>query len=287
MQSEKTTLTIDQQTSELAPVVIVGAGPVGIRAAQEINKRAPDQPVIIYGAEAWRPYNRVKLSSVLAGELSVEDIHSNMQLDESHTVQLHCKVLEIDTSQRLVIDDRGHRQYYHSLILATGSTPHIPLIDGTNLDGVYTFRNLDDTQQLMARRMRSHRTVVIGGGLLGIEAARAMQRFNTDIHLIEFNAHLMYRQLDNASGELLRDIIQDLNITVHCQTSVKKIIGDDRVEGVLLSTGEQLDCDTVVVATGNEFKLIATNSIERVVSKRRRGRRAIRHDQTIAHVSGS
>lgn len=182
------------------PVVVVGTGPVGVRVAQELARIAPQLPVIAYGNEPSLPYNRVRLSSLLSGELSLSALVAGQELPSGLHLhaRLNCGVTAINREQHTVRDASGRNQPYSSLVLATGSRPLIPDIPGVGQNHVYVFRDLRDAERLCARRMRSRRTAVIGGGLLGLEAARAMQRFNTDVCVVEHAARLMPRQLDEA-----------------------------------------------------------------------------------------
>lgn len=235
-----------------APVVVIGTGPVGIRAAQELLRRAPDRGLVIYGNEPWQPYNRVRLSSLLAGELNLTALDNSLPaLDDEKLLQRHnCPVVSIDRQARAVTDVTGHVQAYSDLVLATGSRAHVPNVPGVELPGVYTFRDLNDAQWLMARRVRSRRTVVLGGGLLGLEAAKAMQFANTEVVVIEHAPRLMARQLDAEAGEMLREHVLSLGLRVILNDSVDEITGGERVEGVQLHSGRYLACDTLVLATG-------------------------------------
>ena len=129
-----------------APIVIVGAGPVGIRAVQEVHRRHPATPIVIYGDEPTEPYNRVRLSGFLIGELNWQSLTRDLQLPvhPSITTRYGCAVTAIDREQRCVRDASGHVQPYSRLILATGSRPHIPDIPGIRLPGVYAFRDARD-----------------------------------------------------------------------------------------------------------------------------------------------
>ncbi len=141
-------------------------------------------------------------------------------------------------------------QPYSRLILATGSRPHIPDIPGIDLPGVYAFRDARDAQSLLARRVRSRRTLVLGGGLLGLEAARAMQRFNTEVCVIEHYSRLMMRQLDDEAAAYLERSVRALGIDVILGDSVKHVLGGNTVTGVQLRSDREIECDTIVVATG-------------------------------------
>jgi nitrite reductase (NADH) large subunit len=234
------------------PIVIVGTGPVGIRTAQVLLRLSPDAPIVQYGAEPWMPYNRAKLSSLLAGEITTLDIQNELQANhENHVAQHHnCAITGIDRINSCVIDSRGHRQPYSKLILAVGSSAHIPSIPGLDNPNIFTLRNLSDVQQLIARRVRSRRTVVVGGGLLGLEAARAMQKNNTEVVVIEHNSRLLQQQLDETSAELLREHLMQLGIKFYLKTTIKKFEGNGSNHYIYLTSGKTIVCDTIVVAAG-------------------------------------
>ena len=235
-----------------APIVIVGAGPVGVRVASELQRRDPAALVVLYGAEPEEPYNRVRLSALLAGEITWTAWTQDTMLSESSMVErrLGCAVTQIERSQQYIRDAAGRIQPYSRLVIATGSTPHIPNLPNVGLAGVYTFRDLKDVQQLFARRMRSRRTVVLGGGLLGLEAARAMRRYHTHVTVVEHAPRPMPRQLDDGGGERLAEHLRDMGIEMVLGEGVRRIDGEERVSGVELMNGNHIECDTVVIATG-------------------------------------
>lgn len=234
------------------PIVIVGSGPVGVRVANELHRRNSNADIVLYGAEAGEPYNRVRLSSLLAGDISWESWIADSSITATPRIETRCgcAITDINRAAHTVKDVRGRIQAYSHLVIATGSTPLIPNIPGIDRAGTYTFRDFRDAQQLFARRMRSRRTVVIGGGLLGLEAARAMRRFNTEVTVIEHAPRPMPRQLDDAAGELLAAHLERLAIALRLGVGVKRVIGDVRVEGVQLLDGAIVECDTIVVAAG-------------------------------------
>ena len=236
----------------LLPIVVIGTGPVGVRFVEELLEKAPDIPIIIYGNEPWQPYNRVRLAGLLTGELSLNAIQNPLRLKDDHKVVQHhnCEIEFIDRDKQQVVDRHGQRQSYLKLVLATGSTPHVPAIEGVEKQGVYTFRNLNDVQQLLARSTRSRKTIVLGGGLLGLEAARGLQKYNTEVTVIDHGGHLMAQQLDEQAGALLREHMMSHNVQILLGNSVKQVIGEDRVTGVVLRSGRTLECDTVVIAAG-------------------------------------
>ncbi len=237
---------------DTSPTVIVGSGPVGIHALRTLLLHRPHTPIVIYGNEPWLPYNRVQLSSFIAGDIGWSALVENQVLPYASniTTRFNTEICEIDPVNKLVIDQSGNQQHYSKLILATGSRPHIPGIPGIELKNVFTFRDLSDAEQLVARRVRSRRTVVIGGGLLGLEAARAMTRYHTEVFIIDHANRLMSQQLDEAASELLREHIMSLGIRVHLSSPVKQLCGETDVSGVLLRNGTLIHCDTVIIATG-------------------------------------
>jgi nitrite reductase (NADH) large subunit len=234
------------------PVVIVGTGPVGTRAAQELARLAPRVPLVVFGNEPYLPYNRVRLSSLLAGELNWSGLVAGQELPAGPhvTARLNCGIVQIDRERRAVRDAAGRAQPYWKLILATGSRPLIPDIPGIAQNHVYVFRDLRDAERLCARRMRSRRTAVIGGGLLGLEAARAMQRYHTEVCLVEHSARLMPRQLDDAGAACLLEHVRRIGIEAVLGDPVRQVLGDGAVTGLRLRSGREIACDTLIVAAG-------------------------------------
>ncbi len=233
-----------------APIVVVGSGPVGNRTVRELVRAAPGTRIVWYGDEPWQPYNRVKLSSLLAGDASWDSLVDGGPLPPSVECRFGLRVTALDRDRHLVIDAAGGTQPYRKLVLATGSRAHVPSIPGVRLKGVYTFRSLDDAQRLQARTVRSRVCAVIGGGLLGLEAARAMRRYHTEVWVIEHAPQLMAKQLDEAAGMLLAERIEAMGIRVRTGQGVRAILGEAEVRGVQLRDGMILPCDTVIVATG-------------------------------------
>lgn len=237
---------------ESRPIVIVGTGPVGIRVLHALLRQRPQQPAIIYGGEPWQPYNRVRLSSFLAGDIRWDDLVSTQYIqDQPNVLARHnCRIVRIEREAHCVIDEHGTRQPYAKLILATGSRPHIPKIPGHQLQRVYTFRDLKDTQELVARRVQSRCTVVVGGGLLGLEAARAMSRHNTQVIVVDHAMRLMPQQLDEQAAELLKEQVLALGIRILLGSGIRQIEGEDSVTAIHLQDGRRIACDTLIFATG-------------------------------------
>jgi len=235
-----------------APVIVIGSGPVGVRLVNELYQRRPSLSVKMFGNEPWRPYDRVRLSSLLAGDADYAELFTELAIPEQGDFSQfdNCPITEIHPSEKYVVDIYGVKHRFSHLVIATGSTPHVPGIRGIDLPGCFTFRDMNDAQQLVARRTRTRRTVVLGGGLLGIEAARAMQRANTEVVLVEHGRHLMMNQLDDEAAERLREKLLAMGIQVLLGSGVTEVLGDHSVTGVRLRNGLEITCDTIVIATG-------------------------------------
>ncbi|WP_164513333.1 FAD-dependent oxidoreductase [Thiosocius teredinicola] len=241
-----------EASAPVAPIVVVGNGPVGMRVARELLQRLPGQSVIIYGDEQHEPYNRVRLSSWLAGEVDWQGLAQPLDppLGACFEERIGYRVESIDRDHKRITDNSGQVQPYSRLILATGSSPFVPNIPGIDKSGVFTFRDLDDTNKLLARRVRSHHTVVLGGGLLGLEAARGMQRANTQVTVVEHADRLLGHQLDEDGAAELQHDVESLGVRVVIGDGVAEVLGGERVTGVQLRSGLTIKCDTIVVATG-------------------------------------
>ena len=231
-----------------APIIIVGTGPIGIRTARELLERTDGRAVLLFGDEPWVPYNRVVLSCYLAGE--TDDIGLEVPDDPRLTPYYGLRITAIDRAACTVTDSTGGVHAWHRLILATGSRPRVPSIPWVDLAGVYTFRDLADADRLKARTARSRAVTVLGGGILGLETARALRRADTRVRVLDHNDHLMFNQLDGEAGQRLEAFVASLGIEVLTDDAVQQIIGVSRVSGVLLRSGALLDCDTVVIAAG-------------------------------------
>lgn len=232
-------------------IIIVGSGPVGIQCLNELIKRQPDLSIKIFGDEPWKPYNRVRLTSLLSGQSKAEELY-NFNIAEPNNVQFYWnnRIHSIDPESQTITDSDGTVHTYASLVLALGSVPREPNIPGKSLKNVFTLRNLDDVQQLIGRQVKSRRALIIGAGLLGLEAAKAMSRFHTEVECIEHSARLMFYQLDDPASANLEQYMLEQGIRVHTNQRVVSINGQDKVESVSLGDGGQIDCDTIIISTG-------------------------------------
>ncbi|MFO1027816.1 MAG: nitrite reductase large subunit NirB [Acetobacteraceae bacterium] len=235
-------------------LVLVGNGMAGIRALEEILQRAPGEfSITVFGAEPHGCYNRIMLSPVLAGEKTFEAITTHpREWYEQNGIELIAgeAVIGIDRDARLVTGEHGTTRPYDALILATGSNPVIIPVPGHTLPGVISFRDIADVDTMLEVSRTHRRAVVIGGGLLGLEAANGLLRNGMDTTVLHLMPTLMERQLDPVSAGLLKADLINRGMTVLTEANTKAILGEDRVTGVELADGTVLEADLVVMAVG-------------------------------------
>ena len=234
-------------------LVIIGAGMASGRVIETLVEADSDAfDITLFNAEPRGNYNRIMLSPVLSGEQTYEDIVTHDE-DWYATHGVTCRfgehVTKIDRDQKVVEGQNGHVPY-DRLIIATGSAPFIIPVSGKDLPGVITYRDLDDTNAMIKASAKGGNAVVIGGGLLGLEAAAGLAERGMDVTVVHLMGHLMERQLDEAAGYLLRRDLESRNITIRTEASTKAIIGETQAEAVLLEGDEILPADLVVMAVG-------------------------------------
>jgi len=234
-------------------LVVIGNGMAGIACVEHILKHSPKFEITIFGEETHVNYNRILLSSVLAGEKATDEIVlNNLEWYQQNNINLRLgvRIIGIDPHTKTVTGDDGSVTRFDKLLLATGSVPLIPSIDDVRKDGVFVFRNLDDTRALLERCRPGLRAVVIGGGLLGLEAARGLQVQGCDVTVVHLMDWLMERQLDATGGSYLASRMNQMGITVLLGLSTTAILGNGKVEGVQFKGGGSIPADLVVIAAG-------------------------------------
>lgn len=234
-------------------LIVVGNGMAGVACVEQILRHAPKFEITIFGDETHVNYNRIMLSSVLAGEKSPDDIvlnRLNWYQQNGIDLRLGVRITDVDANAKTVTGDDGSVTSFDKLLLATGSSPIIPSIEDVKKDGVFVFRNLDDTRALLERSRPGLKAVVIGGGLLGLEAARGLQVQGCDVTVVHLMDNLMERQLDPTGGGYLADKMNRLGVTVLLGLSTTAILGNGKVEGVQFKGGGNIPADLVVVAAG-------------------------------------
>jgi nitrite reductase (NADH) large subunit len=237
-------------------LVVIGNGMAGCRAVEEILKRDPGRyEIAIFGAEPRVNYNRIMLSPVLAGEKAFDDIVINDEAwyrDNGITLHAGRAVTGLDLARRKVLAEGGLEVAFDKLILATGSDPVRLPLPGIDLKGVVTFRDLDDVEAMVAASGKpGARAVVIGGGLLGLEAAYGLARRGMQATVVHLMDVLMERQLDESAGFLLREALAERGVETVMGAQSQEIVGKDgQVAGLQLKDGRLLDCDLLVMAVG-------------------------------------
>ncbi|WP_159871242.1 nitrite reductase large subunit NirB [Novosphingobium sp. 9U] len=236
-------------------LVVIGNGMAGCRAVEEILARDPGRfDVTIFGAEPRVNYNRIMLSPVLAGDKSFEEIVINgadWYADNAITLVSGDRVDHIDRAHKCVVARSGRVEPYDKLLIATGSDPFIIPIPGHDLDGVVTFRDLDDVEKMLAAAENGGDAVVIGGGLLGLEAAHGLSLRGMKVTVVHLMPTLMERQLDEAAGYLLKTELERRGQTILTGANTKVIHGiDGKVVGIELEDGTKVKADIVVMAAG-------------------------------------
>jgi nitrite reductase (NADH) large subunit len=236
------------------PLVVIGNGMAAARFADELSKRALGRYAIaIVGEEPRLAYNRVLLSSVLAGEVASSDIElkpPGWWRDRGITLRYGCRASAIDTTARSVTLADGETLSFSKLVFATGSLPIRPALPGMSLPGVITFRDINDIWTIWHRAGSGDRVVVIGGGLLGLEAAYGLARAGARVTVLHLMDRLMERQLDAQAATLLRRAVEAMGIEVILNADTAEISGEARVDGVVLKDGRRIEADAVVVAIG-------------------------------------
>ena len=247
-------------------LVMVGNGMSGVRTLEELLKIAPDlYDISVFGAEPHPNYNRILLSPVLAGEQTLEEIVLNplsWYADNHITLHLGKKVVNVNRSRRMVIAEDGTEEPYDRLLLATGSNPFILPVPGKDLDGVIAYRDISDTNTMIEAARKYQHAVVIGGGLLGLEAANGLMLRGMQVTVVHIMPWLMERQLDEVAGKLLQKSLEDrgLKFMIGAQTAALVGAADDHPEGapaprprvrfVQFKDGSEVPADLVVMAAG-------------------------------------
>ena len=239
-------------------LVMVGNGMAGVRTLEELLKIAPDlYDITVFGAEPHPNYNRILLSPVLAGEQTVDEIVLNpLSWYADHDIRLHLgkKVVDVDRRRRVVKgeDEDGTEEPYDRLLIATGSNPFILPVPGKDLAGVIAYRDIHDTNTMIEASKRYHHAVVIGGGLLGLEAANGLMQRGMHVTVVHIMPWLMERQLDEAAGLLLQQSLESRGLKFLIGAQTEALIGDEggRVTCVRFKDGTETPADLVVMAAG-------------------------------------
>jgi nitrite reductase (NADH) large subunit len=242
-------------------LVVVGNGMAGARAVEEVLARggADQFDIVMFGEEPYGNYNRILLSNILSGAQDASEIFINpLDWYAQNSITLHAgaRVSDIDRAAKVVVSETGIRERYDKLMIATGSRAFIPPMAGVNgpdgkpKPGVFGFRTIDDCNGIVSQARQSRHAAVIGGGLLGLEAARGLINHGCTVHVVHLAGHLMEMQLDTIGGALLKASMEGMGVNVHLKKLTTEVLGADKVTGLAFKDGTTLDCDMVVVAAG-------------------------------------
>jgi nitrite reductase (NADH) large subunit len=242
-------------------LVVIGNGMAGARTVEEILARggADQFTITMFGDEPYGNYNRILLSDVLNGSHDASEIFLNpLEWYRDNGIRLHAgvKAEHVLRRSRKVLGSGDIGEGYDFLIMATGSKPFIPpmeglrLADGSDKPGVFVFRSLDDCRRIAQYAAGKRSAVVVGGGLLGLEAARGLQNFDLAVHVVQRGDALMSQQLDSPAAAILRKTLETLGIGIHLEKDTRRVLGEESVTGIEFADGRTLECDLIVIAAG-------------------------------------
>ncbi|MDD4966844.1 FAD-dependent oxidoreductase, partial [Halothiobacillus sp.] len=235
-------------------LIVIGNGMAGMRTVEELLKLKPDlYDITVFGDEPYPNYNRIMLSPVLAKEQTIPDIilnDENWYAEHGITLYKGIRVDRIERTKREVITQDGQAFPYDRVLIATGSRAFIPPLPGADLPGVVGFRSIADVDAMLAVCREGGHAVVIGGGLLGLEAAAGLVSHGMNVTVLHRNGNVMDRQLDGMAGRILEKTLEDRGISIRLNAHTASLHGTDRVEAVRLKDGTELPADLVVMAAG-------------------------------------
>ncbi len=235
-------------------LVCIGNGMAGIRTIEELLKLSPDQyDITVFGAEPYNNYNRILLSPVLAGDKTLDDIILNEEQwyqDNNITLYTGQTIERLDRAKRTLYSDKGISVKYDRLLIATGSSPFIIPVPGHTLPGVIGFRDIKDVYTMLDAAKKGKHAVVIGGGLLGLEAANGLLKQGMEVTVVHLLDSLMEQQLDKAAAALLKKSLEETGLKFLMEAETAEILGDTKVSGLRFKDGQEIPADLVVMAVG-------------------------------------
>jgi len=234
-------------------IVVIGNGMVGYKFCEKLIAKAPGKfKLTVLGEEPRPAYDRVHLSAYFSGTTAEELTMAPISWYEQNNISLHLRelVTGIDTATKIITTHKGESISYDKLILATGSSAFVPPIKGVEKAGVFVYRTIEDLDAMLAYAPKARTAAVIGGGLLGLEAAKAAMDMGLTTHVIEFASRLMPRQLDEAGSDMLKKKLENLGISIHLNKSTTAILGKPGVQKMLFAEGSELDVDMIIVSAG-------------------------------------
>ena len=234
--------------------VVIGNGPVGHRFCEKLVEldRKRRFRIVTFCEEPRPAYDRVRLTSYFDHRDPAKLAVARIEWYRANGIQIHVgdRATRIDRTRRIVASEGGVNVPYDRVVLATGSRPFVPPIDGIGKRGVFLYRTIEDLEAIIEYSRRARSCAVIGGGLLGLEAAKAVYDLGLETHVVEFAPRLMPRQIDDAGSELLVSQIENLGVSVHLRKATRQVLGNGRVRGMEFADGSSLDADMIIVSAG-------------------------------------
>ena len=233
--------------------VIVGSGVAGVTAAQSLVRENPGAQVQILGAEPYPYYQRPRLWALIAGEIEQKQLYfrpEDWYASRGIQLRLGTLVKELDPAAHRLSLDNGDTVEYDRLLLATGGSAFVPPIEGADRTGAFSLRTLDDARAIKAYAEQTSRVLIVGGGLLGLETARALVGPNRQVTVLEIVPHLLPRQLDAPGAAILAHRLEEMGLRIRIGAQTQTILGNGRVTGIQFADGSQAEGDLVVLSTG-------------------------------------
>jgi nitrite reductase (NADH) large subunit len=233
--------------------LIVGNGVAGTTAAETIRKQDKNGSILTLTDEDLPFYYRIRLTEFLTGDLSDQNLvakEESWYQDQGIKLRLNARVVNAEPREKTVILKNGERISYDSLLIATGSHSFIPPIKGADKKGVFALRSIQDARDILDYGKEIGEVVLIGGGLLGLEAGNALRKGGKRVKVVEFFPRLLPRQLDVEGANRLRNMLEGMGFSFKLGAKTEEIIGEDRVDGVLLEGGEKLPAEMIIISAG-------------------------------------
>jgi nitrite reductase (NADH) large subunit len=233
-------------------VIVVGNGMVGFKFCEKLRNLSKEVEIIVYGEEPRPAYDRVHLSSYFSGTTAEQLLMAPAQWYADNNVKLSTRelVVSIDREKKTIKTHSGKTDHFDVLVLATGSSAFVPPLAGVERHGVFVYRTIEDLVQITEYSKKVKRGAVMGGGLLGLEAAKALLDLGLETHVVEFASRLMPRQIDDAASEVLAHKLGQLDIRIHTGKNTKSIDGNGKIEGLTFGDGSKLDIEMLVISAG-------------------------------------
>ena len=236
-------------------VIVIGNGMVGYKFCEKLKEKDVHQQfeITVFGEETWPAYDRVHLSKFFEGKTADDLLLANPEWYQFNSIRLHLgdPIHKINRTNKTVHSFKGVVETYDCLVLATGSAAFTPSIPGLDKEGVFIYRTLEDLELMSTHSRKVKKGAVIGGGLLGLEAAKAMLDLGiTDTHVIEFASRLMPRQVDDVGSSMLQSKLESLGLTIHTNKNTSEILGNDAITGLRFTDNSILEVDMLVISAG-------------------------------------